>query len=150
DILREQLKDQIPEEARKPIETLIRSLEAGKTSDEVPKSVPKELAALFHKTNQLFLISIFKYDPAPEAGKLGWPCLVGSGTLDIQIPPVDGKKLAAGAKGARHVVVQGMCHVLKETRETDRAKQFATIYQDLKAPLHPKLAGELADFLKDA
>jgi pimeloyl-ACP methyl ester carboxylesterase len=150
DTLREQLKDQIPEDARKPIEALIQSLEAGKTSDDVPKDVPKQVGALFHKINQPYLISLFKYDPAAEVGKLGCPVMVVSGTLDTQIPAVDGKKLAAGAKGAKHVVVKGMCHVLKETDKTDRAEQFKTIYQDLKAPLHPKLAGELADFLKGA
>jgi pimeloyl-ACP methyl ester carboxylesterase len=150
DILREQLKDQLTEVERKPIEALIRSLEAGKTTDEVPKDASEQVAALFDKNNQLFLISMFKYDPAAEVGKLGCPVLVVTGTHDCQMSVVEGKKLAAGAKGAKHVIVKGMCHVLKETDETDRKKQFETIYQDLKAPLHPKLASELADFLKGA
>jgi pimeloyl-ACP methyl ester carboxylesterase len=150
DILREQLKDQIPEDARKLIEALIRSLEAGKTSDDVPKDVPEQVVTLFHKNNQPYLISMFKYDPAAEVGKLGCPVLVVTGTLDWQMSAVEGKKLAAGAKGAKHVTVKGMCHVLKETDKTGREDQFKTIYQDLNAPLHPKLVGELADFLKGA
>ena len=48
------------------------------------------------------------------------------------------------------MVIKGMCHVLKETDKTDRVEQSKTVYQDLKAPLHPKLVGELADFLKGA
>src|SRR5262249_1594550 len=150
DILREQLKDQLTEDERKPIEALIRSLEAGKTSDDKPKDASKQLASLFDKNNQLFLISMFKYDPAGEVGKLGWPVLGVSGRDDCQGSGGEGKTLAAGAKWAKHVIVKGMCHVLKETDETDRKKQVETIYQDLKAPLHPKLAGELADFLKGA
>ena len=150
DIIREQLKDQLPEDARNPTEELIQSLEAGKTFDDVPKVVPKMVALLFHKNNQPFLISMFKHDPAAEVGKLGCPVLVVTGTHDIQISAVDGEKLAAGAKGARHAMLKGMCHVLKETDKTDRVEQSKTVYQDLKAPLHPKLVGELADFLKGA
>ena len=149
-ILREQLKDQLPEDARNPTEELIQSLEAGKTFDDVPKVVPKMVALLFHKNNQPFLISMFKHDPAAEVGKLGCPVLVVTGTHDIQISAVDGEMLAAGAKGARHVALKGMSHVLKETDKTDPLEQSKTVYQDLKAPLHPKLVGGLADFLRSA
>jgi len=149
-ILREQLKDQLPEEARKPTEALIQSLEAGKTFDDVPKEVPKKMALVFHKNAQQMLISLFRYDPAAEIGKLGCPVLVVTGTHDIQISAVDGEMLAAGAKGARHVALKGMSHVLKETDKTDPVEQSKTVYQDLKAPLHPKLVGGLADFLRSA
>src|SRR5262249_18455411 len=56
DILREQLNSQLPEDARKPTEALIRSLEAGKAFDEVPKKVPKKVAVVFHKNAQQMLI----------------------------------------------------------------------------------------------
>jgi pimeloyl-ACP methyl ester carboxylesterase len=151
DILREQLKDQLPQDARKPTEALIQSLEAGKTFDEVPKEVPKKVAlTVFHKNAQQMLISMFKYDPAAEVGKLGCPVLVVTGTHDLQMREIEGKKLAAGAKGAKHVVVKGMCHVLKETDKTDPVEQSKTVYQDIKAPLHPQLVGEVADFLVGA
>jgi pimeloyl-ACP methyl ester carboxylesterase len=150
-ILREQLKDQLPEEARKPTEALIQTLEAGKTFDDVPKEVPKKMAlTVFHKNAQQMLISLFRYDPAAEIGKLGCPVLVVSGSHDLQMREIEGKKLAAGPKGAKHVVVKGMSHVLKETDTTDPVEQSKTVYQDVKSPLHPKLVGELADFLKDA
>jgi pimeloyl-ACP methyl ester carboxylesterase len=146
DLLREQLKDKTPEDARKPTEAIIQSLEAGKMSDDVPKA----WVLLFNKTVQPYLISMFKYDPAAEIGKLGCPVLVVSGMLDAQISAADGEKLAAGAKGARHAMLKGMCHVLKETDKTSYEEQSKTIYQDIKAPLHPKLVGELADFLRGA
>ena len=144
------MKDQLPEDARNPTEELIQSLEAGKTFDDVPKVVPKMVALLFHKNNQPFLISMFKHDPAAEVGKLGCPVLVVSGSHDLQMREIEGKKLAAGPKGAKHVVVKGMSHVLKETDKTDPLEQSKTVYQDLKAPLHPKLVGGLADFLRSA
>jgi pimeloyl-ACP methyl ester carboxylesterase len=150
DILRGQLKDQLPEGARKPTEALIQSLEAGKTFDGVPKEVPKKVALVFHKNAQQMLISMLKYDPAAEVGKLGCPVLLVTGTHDWQMSEIEGKRLAAGAKGSKHVVIKGMCHVLKETDKTDPVEQSKTVYQDLKAPLHPKLVGELADFLKGA
>ncbi|HKB37678.1 MAG TPA: alpha/beta hydrolase [Gemmataceae bacterium] len=134
-IVREQLKDQLPEGARKPIEALIQSLEAGKTIDDVPKELPMNVALLFHKNAQQMLISLFKYDPAVEIGKLSCPVLVVSGTHDWQMSEIEGKKLAAGAKGAKHVVVKGMSHVLKETDKTDPVEQSKTVYQDLKAPV---------------
>jgi len=68
----------------------------------------------------------------------------------LQMKEIEGKKLAAGPEGAKHVVVKGMSHVLKETDTTDPVEQSKTVYQDVKSPLHPKLVGELADFLKDA
>jgi pimeloyl-ACP methyl ester carboxylesterase len=151
DIIREQLKDQLPEEARKPTEALIQSLEAGKTFDDVPKEVPTKVAStVFHKNGQQMLISLFKCDPAVEVGKLGCPVLVVSGSYDLQMREIEGKKLAAGAKGAKHVVLKGMSHVLKETASTDPVEQSKTVYLDLKGPLHPKLVGELAEFLVGA
>ena len=91
DILREQLKDQLPGGARKPTEALIQSLEAGKTFDDVPKEVPKKVALVFHKNAQQMLISMFKYDPAAEVGKLGCPVLVVTGTHDWQMSEIEGK-----------------------------------------------------------
>jgi alpha-beta hydrolase superfamily lysophospholipase len=143
EILREQLKDKTPEDERKPTEAVIQALEAGKMSDDVPKA----WAVLFHKSLQPYLISMIKYDPAAEISKLGCPVLVVSGSLDTQITAVDGEKLAAGAERARHVTVKGMCHVLKETDKTTYEEQSKTVYQDVKAPLHPQLAGVVADFL---
>src|SRR5262249_27714347 len=52
DILREQLMEQVPQDARKPIEAAIESLEAGKMTDDVPKDVKNEVRMLFHKVNQ--------------------------------------------------------------------------------------------------
>jgi pimeloyl-ACP methyl ester carboxylesterase len=148
DILREQLKSQLPEDARKPTEALIQLLEAGKTFDDVPKEVPKEVAgSVFHKNAQQMLISMFKRDPAAEVGKLGCPVLVVSGTHDVQMKETEGKKLAAAAKGAKHVMIKGMSHVLKETDKTDPVEQFKTVYQDEKAPVHWHLVSEIADFL---
>ncbi len=146
DVIREQVKGQLPKDLAERNEAILKALEAGETVDDVPKA----LAPLYRPSVQPFLISVFKRDPAVEAGKLGCPVLVVTGTHDIQISAADGEKLAAGAKGARHVAVKDMCHVLKETDKTGRLEQFLTVYRDPKVPLHPRLAGELADFLTAA
>jgi pimeloyl-ACP methyl ester carboxylesterase len=143
DTIRRQVKGQLPKELAEKNEAILTALEAGKRVDDVPK----ELMVLYRPSVQPFLISVFQHDPATEVGKLGCPVLVVTGTHDIQISAADGEKLAAGAKGARHVAVKDMCHVLKETDKTGRLEQALTVYRDPKVPLHPKLAGELADFL---
>jgi hypothetical protein len=96
------------------------------------------------------LISMFKYDPAAEIGKLTCPVLIVTGTHDWQMKEVEGKKLAAAAKGAKYVVIKGMSHVLKATDTTDPVEQSKTVYFDVKSPVHPKLISELGDFLVGA
>lgn len=146
DVLRTQLKDKLPADLLAKNEAILTSLEAGRPADDVPAG----LLMLYRKSVQPFLISVFKYDPAVELGTLDCPVLVVSGTTDLQVPPSEGEKLAAGKKGAKHVVLKDMCHVLKQTEQTALLVQSLTVYTDPKIPLHPELAGALAGFLTDA
>lgn len=146
DVLRAQLKPKLPPDLAEKSEAILKSLEAGKPVDDVPE----KLTSLYRKSVQPFLISVLKYDPAAELGKLDCPVLIVSGTNDLQVPPSEGEVLAAAAKGAKRVVLTNMSHVLKETDKTALVAQALTVYVDPKYPLHPKLAGELAGFLKDA
>jgi pimeloyl-ACP methyl ester carboxylesterase len=153
DLIREQLKGQLTKEQAEKSDTILRALEAGKTVDDVPKevtAVSKQVADLYRPSVQPYLISVFKYDPAAEVGKLGCPVLVVTGTTDFQIPAADGERLAAGARGARHVAIKNMCHVLKQADNPNRVVQALTVYADPKFPLHPELAPELGAFLKGA
>jgi pimeloyl-ACP methyl ester carboxylesterase len=86
-------------------------------------------------------------DPAALLAKLEVPTLVVNGTADIQVPVEDGKPLAASRPGIKQVVLPQMNHVLKQTDKTVRLEQLP-VYSDPTIPLHPKLADELAAFLK--
>jgi pimeloyl-ACP methyl ester carboxylesterase len=145
EVLREQLKKNLPKDLYERSDTIIAELEAGRTVKEVPAA----LTALFRPSVQPFLISAFRLDPEKLAAAYPGPLLVVGGTADIQVPVGDGRRLAAAKPGARLVVLDGMSHVLKAVRGTARLDQVAA-YSDPSVPLHPKLADEVAGFLKSA
>ena len=145
DILREQLKKNLPEDLYKASEPIIADLEAGREVKETPKS----LAALFRPSVQPYLISAFKYDPAKLVAEFGGPVLVVSGSTDIQVSAEDAKRLGAANPKAKVVTVEGMNHVLKAVEGTHRLVQLPS-YADPTLPLHPKLVPATAAFLKQA
>ena len=145
DILREQLKKNLPKELNEACVAIIADLESGKLVTEVPK----ELAALFRPSVQPYLISSLKPDPAKELAKLTFPVLVVSGSTDIQVTEADYKLLAECRKGVKAVRIEDMNHVLKTVKTTVPLVQQIS-YSDPKQPLHPKLGGELTEFLKSA
>jgi pimeloyl-ACP methyl ester carboxylesterase len=108
---------------------------------------PKELAALFRPSVQGFLISEFKYDPAKEIAKLEMPVLIVQGTTDVQITVEDAKCLAAAKKDSKLVIIEGMNHTLKSA--STQAEQ-SKAYFDPSLPLAPRLAEEIAAFLREA
>jgi pimeloyl-ACP methyl ester carboxylesterase len=144
EVLREQLKKNLPEDLYKASDTIVADLEAGR---EV-KDVPKGLASLFRPSVQPFLISAFKHDPAKLVAEFSGPVLVVSGSTDIQVSSADAKRLGGGNAKAKVVTVDGMNHVLKVVEGTHRVLQLAS-YSDPTLPLHPKLVPELAVFLKE-
>lgn len=145
DLLREQLKKNLPDELNDKCLTIIAELEAG----NLVKEVPKELATLFRASVQPYLISSLKPDPAKELAKVEGPVLVVSGSTDIQVMEADYKLLAECRKGIKTVRIEEMNHVLKEVKSTLKLVQTFS-YTDPKQGLHPKLAGELTGFLKTA
>lgn len=143
DLLREQLKKNLPAELNDKCVLVIAELEAGK----VVKEVPKELAPLFRPSVQPYLISTLTPDPVKELAKVECPVLVVSGSTDIQVTEDDYKLLAGCKKGVKGVRIEDMNHVLKEVKSPLKVVQMLS-YTDPKQPLHPKLAGELTGFLK--
>lgn len=143
EVLREQLRRNLPADLYKASDAVIRELEAGR---EV-KDSPKELQALFRPSVQPYLISTFRRDPAALAAGLKAPLLVVSGATDIQVTEADARRLVAANPSARAVAVAGMNHVLKSVPVTDRLAQLPS-YSDPTLPLHPDLAPALAEFLR--
>jgi pimeloyl-ACP methyl ester carboxylesterase len=145
DLLREQLKKNLPADQYKAADGIIAELVAGRAV----KDVPKGLEPLFRPSVQPFLISAFKHDPAKLVAGLECPVLVVAGSTDIQVAAEDAKRLGEANPKAKVATVKGMNHVLKAVEGTHQLVQL-TSYADASLPLHPKLMIEVGGFLKPA
>jgi pimeloyl-ACP methyl ester carboxylesterase len=145
DVLREQLKKNLPKDQYEASEKIMAELEAGRTVDDVPKA----LLTLFRPSVQPYLISVFRYDPVKLAAAFPGPLVVVGGTTDLQVPPDDARRLAAARPGTTVVVIDDMNHLLKRVASTERLTQLPS-YTDPAVPLHPKLVGAVAGFLRAA
>lgn len=141
-ILKKQLSEQ-PQQIRKMTDSIIDRLNQGDTVGNVSPL----LFSLFRPSVQPFLISLFTYDPAKEIGKLLQPILIIQGDTDIQIGVENAELLAKASLNAQKVIINGMNHVLKECKTTERNAQMAT-YIDPELPLHPALAEYIIHFIK--
>jgi pimeloyl-ACP methyl ester carboxylesterase len=143
ELLREQLKANLPAELFRASDKIIAELEAGRSV----KDIPKGLELLFRPSVQPFLISAFKHDPAKLIAEVKCPVLVVSGATDIQVKAADAKRLGDANPKAKLVTVKGMNHVLKAVDATERLAQLPS-YTDPSLPLHPRLFLEVGGFVK--
>jgi pimeloyl-ACP methyl ester carboxylesterase len=143
ELLREQLKANLPAELFRASDKIIAELEAGRSV----KDIPKGLELLFRPSVQPFLISAFKHDPAKLIAEVKCPVLVVSGATDIQVKAADAKRLGDANPKAKLVTVKGMNHVLKAVDATERLAQLPS-YADPSLPLHPRLFLEVGGFVK--
>jgi pimeloyl-ACP methyl ester carboxylesterase len=107
------------------------------------------LRPLFRASVQPYLISEFQQDPVDSLKTFDGPVLVVSGSTDLQVTEADGKRLAAVKPGTKLLVLDQMNHVLKVTDGKTVAEQ-EPMYVEPQFPLHPKLADDLAAFLKQS
>jgi hypothetical protein len=70
--------------------------------------------------------------------------LIAQGTTDTQVSVRDSMLLAAADPSARLVVIDGMCHVLKDATSDDSSQQRAC--SDPSLPLDPTLASAVVTF----
>lgn len=141
-ILRDQLRPQLPPQLFAQADSVLLSLEAGHTRADAPPV----LAMLFRPSVQPYLISWLRYDPAAEIARLTIPALVVQGSTDIQVGVSEAETLGRAQPAARVLVIEGMNHVLKAV-PADRPRQIAS-YSDPTLPLAPRLAEEIAAFLR--
>lgn len=144
EIVRTQLKSRLSGPLAERGEAILRGLEQGQTS----KEVPPELAALYREGMQPYLISWFHYVPAVEITKLSIPVQVIHGSTDIQISVSEAEALKRAKPDAELVIVPGMNHVLKAVAP-DMNQQLAS-YGDPKLPIAGDLSKVLVAFLKKA
>jgi len=137
DVLRDQLRPQLAAmpEVWKGSETILASLEAGKTVDAIPPQ--PVLAQLYRGSVQPYLISWFKYVPATELARLTMPVAILQGTTDIQVQPSEADALHKAKADAQFALIDGMNHILKMV-PADQAQQVAS-YSNPDLPIAPAL-----------
>ncbi|TAK17076.1 MAG: alpha/beta fold hydrolase [Acidobacteria bacterium] len=123
-------------------ESILKSLEAGKTVDTVPPA----LFALYRPSVQPYLISWFRYLPSAEIAMLKRPALILQGTTDIQVAVDEARALAAAKPDATLKIIDGMNHLLK-TAPADRAANIAT-YANAELPLVADVPDAIAAYVK--
>ena len=139
--LRRQLATQ-PEPYKTECYRIIDELKAGRMVEDASA----ELAALFRKSVQPFLISEMRYNPADEARMLRVPLLIVQGTTDIQVETTDAARLFMAQRMARMVMIDDMNHVLKICPTTNPQQQMAT-YMNPSLPIAAKLVRAVVDFM---
>ena len=140
-LLKEQLKGQpdfIKDEAFPIIDSLVQG-------DTVSKVSPM-LYSLFRPSIQKYWMSIFKYNPKSEIGKLKIPILIVQGTTDLQVSVKDAELLHEGNPESGLKIIKGMNHVLKMA-PADRNANLGT-YSKTNLALHEQLIETLATFIK--
>ncbi len=133
----------VPDATLAQVAAVFAELKAGRLVPQVPATDP-----LFRPAIQPYLISWMKHDPVESLKAAPGPVLILQGERDIQVPPDDARRLAAGRPDAHLVIVPGMNHVLKPA-PAERAGNIAT-YADPTLPLSPEVLPAVSAFVKRA
>jgi uncharacterized protein len=144
DILRSQLRGQLPAHLTSRSDRILSALLDGKTVS----NVPAELNVLYRPSVQPYLISWFARVPTAELSRLSIPRLIVQGQNDLQIPEEQARKLKVACEACQLRIVPGMNHVLKSVGINQEA-QLAS-YGDPDLPLSSELVPAVADFIKSA
>lgn len=143
-VLREQFRAALPEALQAPAFAALDELEAGRTVTDAPP----ELAALFRRSVQPYLISWIGLDPTDLIRAYEGPVMIGQGSTDIQVTTTDSNALSAARPTAHLVVWEGVNHVLK-VAPADRSANLAT-YVNPNLPLAPGVVDDVAGFILQA
>ena len=140
-VLREQMNGKLPAQLFQANEKILRELEAGRTTEDVPPA----LKSLYRASVQPYLISWFKYNPAEIVASIKEPFLICQGTTDIQVAVEEAEALKKAAPAAKLVIIGGMNHVLK-TVSAEPLKQTAS-YSDPALPINAELIKNIIEFV---
>ena len=143
-VLREQMNGKLPAQLFQANEKILRELEAGRTTQDVPPA----LKSLYRTSVQPYLISWFKYNPAEIVASIKESTLICQGTTDIQVTLEEAEALKKANPAAKLVIIEGMNHVLK-TVPADPLKQAAS-YSDPALPINAELMKNIIEFVPRA
>lgn len=141
EVLRDQLRPQLPPALWEESERILAALEAGERVD----SVSEALQVLYRPSVQPYLISWFPHVPADVLARLSLPVLLVQGTTDIQVGVGEAHALHQALPTAEVRLIEGMNHVLKEV-PPDLALQHAS-YSDPSLPIVPQLLEQIHAFV---
>jgi pimeloyl-ACP methyl ester carboxylesterase len=142
EILKTQLKPQLPPDMFSQVTVLLDSLKNG----HQVSTYPQALFSLFRPSVQPYLISWFKYSPTALMEKLTCPALIVQGDKDLQVTVTDAQQLSNASKNGTLVVVKNMNHVLK-TIVGEVSENYAA-YTNPNLPINAELATAVIDFIK--
>jgi uncharacterized protein len=140
EILKSQLKPQLPPAMFTRVENMLDSLKAGHIIPEPPAM----LNMLFRQSIQPYLISWFKYDPAQLIQNINLPTIIIQGGNDIQIKEEDAQRLA-GAINTAPVIINDMNHILKIINGSIQENMAS--YNNPELPVSEELVQTIVEFL---
>jgi pimeloyl-ACP methyl ester carboxylesterase len=143
EVVLEQMKPQVTADQLSELDDALAKLEAG----EIPGELAPPLSALLPVEVQPYMASWAKYDPKKEIAKVERPVLIVQGGTDAQVFLKDAELLEAAKADAELVVIDDMCHPLKQSTETEAKKQQKQ-YQDPSVPLHDALVPAIVAFVQ--
>ncbi|GKV57451.1 hypothetical protein NCCP2222_33980 [Sporosarcina sp. NCCP-2222] len=142
-VLKEQLKEALPDELQQQAFDILDQLKAG----HAVKDVPQELNAVFRPSVQPYMMSMMAYDPVDSLKQLSIPVLVINGDRDLQVVPADAEALHQAKPESKMVIVPNMNHVLKDSSE-NREENIAT-YTNPDLPLAKGLMEAVVPFIQE-
>ena len=105
-----------------------------------------ELASVFNKDIQSFMMNWMQYNPQEEIKKLQMPILLINGTKDLQVEPKEAKLLNEAVPGSTLELIDNMNHVLV-TIEGDNLENSKS-YNESFRKISPELIEAILRFVK--
>lgn len=126
----------------KDAESVFSHLRKGQKTD----IYPMELASVFNKDIQSFMMNWMQYNPQEEIKKLQMPILIINGTKDLQVEPKEAKQLYEAVPSSTLELIDNMNHVLV-TIEGDNLENSKS-YNESFRKISPNLIEALLKFVK--
>ncbi len=125
-------------DAKRVIDSLRKGI---KTND-----YPQELATVFNKDIQSFMMNWMQYDPVEEIKKLKMPVLLINGTKDLQVEPKEAELLNEAAPNSTIKLIENMNHVLVtiDGDNLENSKSYNEPYRKISL----QLIEEITNFIK--
>ena len=143
-ILEEQMQHQpLPDSVKQQIPVIFNQLKQGKEVD----NIPTDLAPLFRKSVQPYMISWLKYSPEKEIKKLNCPILILQGSCDIQVKEEDANNLHEANKKSILEIIPSMSHTLKNAGKN--CLYETRTYTDGDMPIEKLLVEDIVKFIEE-
>tara|TARA_R110000868_G_scaffold1389_22_gene10829 strand:+ start:2111 stop:3043 length:933 start_codon:yes stop_codon:yes gene_type:complete len=107
---------------------------------------PVELAAIFNKDIQSFMMNWMQYNPQQEINQLQMPILLINGTKDLQVEPKEANLLNEAAPNSTVKLIDKMNHVLVPV-EGDNIENSKS-YNEAFRKISPELIEYITNFIK--